>query len=293
MAKTYPKIGLALGGGGVRGYFHIGFYEVLCEHNVPLSFVTGTSMGAVIGAAIGLGYSAQKIRDFVSKYKDLDLFSLTNFNYFNEGLISAESFKKHLYPFYENKTFEDLKIPFVCAAVDLESGEKVVMKSGLIAEAVQASSSLPLVFPPMFLNDRYLVDGGVLDEVPAVLCRELGAEKLIAIRLQNNVVRQHISGLIYAKHYDPVVKPTLGGEILGFFSRKREDIRLLIEIILQSLKISIDANTQNNLDEAKPDLLVEPIVDVSLLDFSQTDEAIEAGRKSALGLIAQIESWAE
>lgn len=286
-----PKIGLALGGGGVRAFIYIGFYEVLRKNNIPISLISGTSMGAILGAAIALGYEPQKLKEFALKYKSMDLFSMENFNYFDESIIKRESIKKILDDFFEGKTFADLKIPFKCTCIDLESQQEVIIDSGPISEAVQASSAYPLIFPPLFHQEKYLIDGGVLDPVPALLARNMGAEKLIAVSIQNNMIRQYISGQIFSKYYNGAPKKNGLSKLLGIFKKKKGDFKLLIDIVIQSIAIASRAHMTMNLEKSAPDLLLEPLVEIGLLDFTKMDEAITLGRKLANAALPQIQSW--
>lgn len=289
--QKQPKIGLALSGGGVRAFIHIGFYEVLKEHNIPISFITGTSMGAIVGAAMALGYDSAKLREFAMQYKNLDLFSLKNFNYFDESIVKRETIKKIIDNFFGKKTFANLKIPFKCTAVDLENEKEVVLDSGLLSDAVQASSAYPLIFPPMFYKEKYLIDGGLLDQVPALLTRQMGADKLVVINIRNNMVRQYISGHIYSKYYHGAPKQGGLNKIWGIFRKKKGDFKLLIDIVIQSIEIASRGYMLSNLKQAKPDLLLEPLIDIGLLDFHKMEQAIEEGRKLAISALPKIEAW--
>jgi len=286
--KSNPGFNLALSGGGVRACVHVGFYEVLREQGIPITGVAGTSMGAIIGAAIALGYSSETIRKFFIKYRDFNMVSLRNFNFFNESLLKRDTLTTILDEFFGASTFADTKIPFACSAVDLESRKEIVFRKGSIARAVEASAAYPLLFPPLFHQSHYMIDGGILDEVPAVLARSLTSDPLIAIRVKNNVVRQYISGQIYMKYYQHTQKMGIIDAMKNIFKRKRFDFRLMLDIVLESITIASELNVQKILEEAKPDILLEPVVDIGLLDFAKIDEAIELGRKMAVKALPQI-----
>ncbi len=293
--KNKQGVSLALGGGGVRAFIYIGFYEVLKKHKIPIKLVTGTSMGAVIGAAIALGLSPKKIKDFAKEYSNLKFLSIKNFNFFDEGIVKRGVKSKILSKLFGDKTFEDLEIPFACSAVNLESREEVVFKSGPILQAIAASSAYPIIFPPLYYNSMYLIDGGVLDAVPALIARDLGAKNLIAIQIKSNIVRQYISGQIYKKHcmndqlansaqeefsfkekLDQILK-----NIKKYPKKKKSDLMLMMDILLETISIVSEKSMLDNIDEAKPELLLEPCVDISLLDFSKLDDAIELGKQLA------------
>jgi NTE family protein len=285
-----PRIGLALGGGGVRAFIYVGIYEVFKENDIPISLVTGTSMGSILGAAIALGYPPEKIKAFVMSYKDQDFLSLKNFNYFNESIVKSESVGDALADFFGDKTFDDTIMPFACGAVDLESRQAVMFDSGLISKATMASSAYPLIFPPVFYDEKYFIDGGVLVQVPAKECRELGAEKLIAVNIKNNVIPQSIAGHIFRKQYLPEFKD-LKIKRKSVFGRKKDDLKFMVDLVLESVNIAGALNEAKNLEIAKPDILLEPIVNAGLLDFSKTDQLIEQGRGLAMEILPQVKSW--
>ena len=291
MDENTPKIGLALGGGGVRAFIHIGFYEVLRENNVPIACIAGTSMGAIVGAGMALGYEPEKLKAFAQSYQHLDMFSWKHFNFFNESLVKGEVINKILDEFFGSSNFENLNIPFKCTSVNLESREEVILDKGLISKAVQASSAYPTVFPPVFYNNQYLIDGVIIDPVPAHLVRAMGADKIIAIRIKNDMVRQYISGQIYMKHYKPRFGKHLQKKSMGFFGKKKSDFKLLVDILIESLSIASECNVQRTIADAKPDIFIEPVVNVGWLDFSKVDELIEQGRKMALDIMPQINEW--
>lgn len=273
----------------MRACFHIGLYEVLRKNGIGISHITGTSMGAIVGAMMAMELEPEMLADFVSKCKNLNLLTVRNFRYFDEGLIKRDEVTKFLYMAFGDKTFADLKIPFACTAVDLETGNEVIFKEGSVREAVEASSAYPLVFPPMFVDDQYLIDGGILDAVPAMLARDIGAKNLIAIDIKNYQMRQDIAGQVYLKHYrKSAEKSGVFSFFKNIFKRKRADLKLLLEILLSTISIAAKSNAVPNIAKAKPEILLEPIVNISLLDFSKVDEAIAIGRKEGERILPEI-----
>lgn len=283
-----PKgIGLALGGGGVRACIYIGFYEVLRENDIPISCVAGTSMGAIIGACMALEYPPEMIKDFVTKIEDLDLLSFNNFNFLNESLLKREKISELLDILFGGKTFKDFKIPFLCTSIDLEERNTFVLNEGIIARAVEASSAYPLLFPPVLYNSRYLIDGGILNNVPSTLARTLSDSPIVAVRIKNNIVRQYISGQIFKRHLGKNKKDD-STKLFGLLKKKKEDLKFLLDIILDTFSIATDSNVNRDLEKSKPELLLEPTIDIGLLDFSKVEDAIVAGRKLALENLEKI-----
>ncbi|WP_424243936.1 NTE family protein [Elusimicrobium posterum] len=187
-AKEPPdrvKVGLTLSAGGTRAFAHVGILEVLLDANMPIDMLTGTSMGSVIGSAYAAGIPVSEIwkmgDEMTLKTVSSDL-SLTGIFRLIVGnqLPSSQNFEKFLEENLSNKTFEDLRIPFACPAMDIKTGEKVLFTSGPVALAVRASMNLPGVFEPVEYRQRQLVDGGVVDYLPIDAVKDFGAEYVVA-----------------------------------------------------------------------------------------------------------------
>ena len=148
-----PAVGLALSAGGVRGFAHVGVLEVLDNAGMPIDMITGTSMGSVVGSLYSAGLPVSKLWE-----------------------ISRHMTLKKITPM----RFEDLQIPFSCAAMDVKTGERVLFDSGPLSIAVRASMNLPGVFEPVQYRHRHLVDGAVVDYLPTETLRKMGAQYVIA-----------------------------------------------------------------------------------------------------------------
>ncbi len=212
MGKNF-KIGLALGGGGVRGLAHIGVLKVLEQANIPIDLIVGTSMGAVIGGCYArLGHSVklkQTILELLQKegvgkleflaassspeenrkiieglatfVKELLLWNLKGVK---RWIANGAEIKALIRESVEDADFSQTKIPFACVACDLKTGEEIILNKGRMAEAIMASSSVPAVFPPVQLEKRLLIDGATTSELPTEACRRLGADFVIAVNVE-------------------------------------------------------------------------------------------------------------
>jgi NTE family protein len=205
-----PTVGVAFGGGSARGIAHIGVIQWFEEHHIPIDVAAGTSMGGLVGGAFATGMSAAELRALISGTDWDAMFGSSSFPYKNlrrkedarsypsrlefglkRGIVPPSSLNdgqqvdlflaRITAPYYSLERFDDLPTPFRVVAVDLRAGEKVVIGSGSLATAMRATMSLPGVFPPVARDGRVLVDGGVLDNIPADVVRELGATVVIAI----------------------------------------------------------------------------------------------------------------
>ncbi len=213
---------MALGGGGVRGFAHIGVLKILNLHSIPIDLVVGTSMGAIIGACFCLNpdvntleeklleiisrppikrlesFFAQAaeenhqkfiIQKLLSKIKNLYLWNLQAAK---KWVIRSEPIIKLLKELLNNKRFSDLKIPFACVAINLNTASDVIVQRGSILEAVLASSSIPGIFTPLECDSQLLADGGILSEVPARQARILGADFVIGVDLTRSYSKREL-----------------------------------------------------------------------------------------------------
>jgi len=210
------KYGVALGSGGARGAAHIALLEQLKEREIEISFVTGSSAGAIIGAFYALYPEVDLFKVFKeiivdekrtieSHFKTLNK-KITNF----PKMIAGKSFLKNEFVYrlyknlYGNKKFSDCEIKLGIVSYDLESGKEVEITEGYIIDAVMASTSVPGVFPPLRLGGMQLLDGGVLEPVPAQLAKKLGAEYVIFSDLNSETIEnfQINDGLEYLIYID-------------------------------------------------------------------------------------------
>lgn len=173
-----PKIGLALGSGAARGLAHIGVIKVLQKNNIPIDFVSGSSIGAVVGALFCSGTPLDWVIKLLGYLKNRHIIDIS---ISKRGLIEGKKIEDFLSLLIKKKTFEELEVPLAIVATDLEKGEKVVFSEGEIVSAIRASISIPGIFPPVVYDGKVLVDGGVVDRVPAGVARAMGADIVIGV----------------------------------------------------------------------------------------------------------------
>ncbi|NOR42665.1 MAG: esterase, partial [Gammaproteobacteria bacterium] len=207
-----PKIGLVLSGGGARGFAHIGVLKVLEANNVPIDYVVGTSMGSIIGGLYAIGLSPEEIehgvngiawdkvfddfahrehKTFRRKQDDFDFFDIHRVGITDDGLqlspglIEGQQIEIALdrlaYPGFHINDYDKLRIPFRAIATNIEDGEPFIIKNGNIARAMRASMSIPGALPPITIDDTLLVDGGIANNVPIDIAREMGADIVIVV----------------------------------------------------------------------------------------------------------------
>ena len=177
------SIGLALGGGAARGIAHVGVLKVLERKGILPQMIAGTSMGALVGALYAKDLDADRLEQYAmgwSRWKTAQLLDPTRPRI---GLIKGRKVEDILDSHLGEVTFSDLKVPFACVATDIETGEEVVIREGLVAKAVRASISIPGIFVPVERDGRFLVDGGLVNPVPVSIVKEMGADFVIAVNV--------------------------------------------------------------------------------------------------------------
>jgi NTE family protein len=188
------SFGLALGGGAARGLAHLGVLKVLEELGLRADYVVGTSAGSIVGALYAGGYSWETIADVT---RALDWGDIVQPVFPKLGLVRAERLEKQLRDLLGDRTIEQLDIPFKATTVDLKTGELFLMDSGPVSTAVRASCSIPGIFEPVEIGERFLVDGGVLNDVPFDVCHDMGADVVLAVDLNADMVRERAPDNIF------------------------------------------------------------------------------------------------
>ncbi len=248
-----PRIALVLGGGGARGFAHVGVLRVLEQEKVPLAMVVGTSVGSLIGAMYAADPNAFELEWKAFQIDKEDLFDTSMFA--TAGLVKGEAIKEFVKANVKIPRIEQFKIPYVAVAADLNTGQRVLFKEGSIVDAVRASVAIPGVFSPAKQANRLLVDGGVVANVAVDVAKELGADIVIASNITQNVVDYNVTDML--------------------------------STILQAINIMMSEMSAQQLKAA--DVVITPdIGDVGTLDFTQKKRCMEAGIKASRGQVAKI-----
>lgn len=240
-----PKIGLALGSGGARGFAHLGVIKVLKEAGIPIDLIAGSSMGALVGSFYGAGIEMDRLYKLSTAFKRK---YFLDFTVPKMGFIAGKRVKEFIRVFTHGKNIEELSIPIGIVATDLLTGEKVVFKQGPVAEAVRASIAIPGIFVPEKYNGRILVDGGVSDRVPVSVAKEMGADIVIAVDVSR--------------------------------VKRNAEITSIYDVIMQS--IDIMQTEIINYREIASDIMIRPPVEVySSRAFTNIEEIIALGEEEA------------
>ncbi len=176
------KLGLALGSGGARGVSHVGFLQALTEEGIRADYVSGCSMGSIVGACYCAGIPMEEVKTRVLDLKLSKIASLNVNPIRANGLFRMAKARKLIESYLgADRAFDSLSTPFCCVATDIVSGKTITMNEGSVLDAVIASSSIPGVFSPQAVGDMLLVDGGVLERVPVKAVKKMGAEVVVAV----------------------------------------------------------------------------------------------------------------
>ena len=275
------KITLALGGGGTKGFAHIGVIKQLEKYGYQPSAIAGTSAGGIVGSLYALGYSMAEIESFARSLNYSKLFTLNIDD--SPSLLGLGGLYSLLKKYLGEKTFNEVKIPFAVTAVDSITGSEYVINSGKIINAVKATIAIPGVFPAYIHNDKNLVDGAVLNPVPVNVARWLKDDvPVIAISL--SAPPDKWSSL--PKYEVPSFVP-----VPQFVVHQFNQMRLgkAFESFIQSLELMTNMIAWLRLKEDKPDVLINPSVyKYTMIDNVDIDEMIELGEISVKEKIEEI-----
>jgi len=287
MRNREVKIGLALGGGGAKGGAHLGVLKVFEEEGIKIDRMAGVSSGAITGAAYCLNYPVSKIIKLAEQFKNYKVLGISNINFFGDSIAKNKKLKTIIKNSIGESTFPDCKIPYDVIAVDLEAGEEVVLNEGAMWPALMASSAIPGLFPAYFYNNRYLADGGILNNIPVNRLRSYSnIDIVIGIDLGLKTSKQHLSGMIWEKYYNK--RKTFNLQP-GFFHKVKINYSLLMENIFRSIDLTREEAMMQRINEAQPDIIIFPKTDsISVLEFEKYEQVIEAGEIAAREIMPKL-----
>ena len=285
--ESPPRIGLCLSSGGARGLAHIGVIQVLEQEHIPISAISGASMGAYIGALWAAGFNGAQLEELAREIKDRrTLISLLDFVVPpSEGLIRGNKIRKHLERSLGSMNFEDLKVPLLVVATDLDSMAPVVFERGNVAAAVHASSAMPGICAPVRLNDRRFTDGGASEPLPVSLLRQrCNLDRILAVSVvptPDEIESCRATDVVTA------LKPTHNP--FRYLWRK---INLMAygNVVDTFRRALLASQIQVTAKEAmKADVLVHPFFcEAAWYDYENFDRYIKAGRDAARAALPEI-----
>ncbi len=297
--QTEPVIGIALGSGSARGWAHIGVLRALEEMGIRPTIISGCSIGALVGSAYATGQLAQMER-WASGLDWKDILSYLDISLLDGGFMRGEKLMQYAQQFIGGYLIEDLPLQFAAVATDLETGREVWLREGDLLQAVRASMSLPGLFSPQKQGNRWLVDGGLVDPVPVSLCRAMGADVVIAVNLNGDIVGKHLRRQPHKAPLDtlseaaqqPGIWSKLSGQISNSLQQQKNALMSqllgdsqqspgLFDVMAGSINIMQDRITRSRMAGDPPDVVITPqLADLGLMEFDQAEMAIVEGRDS-------------
>lgn len=278
------EITLALGGGGAKGNAHFGVLRVLEREGFQIKGLAGTSAGGVFGAMYAAGYSPDEI---IARLEQIDQSKLYGHKPGETpALLGTVGLEQHLYALLDDRTFDDLRIPFAVVAVDLHSGREVVLNQGRVIDALMATIALPGIFPPRQWGNYLLVDGGVLNNVPVVQARAFAPHlPVVAVVLSKPIEEaEHILSPVRLFDHDPLLK---------YITRLR--VAQAFNYFINAIEIGSRNMTELRLKVDKPDVIIRPDVEnIGLLDkvcIADVARKGEIAAEQALPALKQAVSW--
>ena len=292
------KIGLALGSGGARGWAHIGAINAITQLNIPIHCVAGTSMGALVGAALAAG----KVDELYHVALEMDwkrlIYYFFEFNFPRSGLIDGSRIVEFLKEHIVSVDIRKLPLPLAVIATDAMTGREVVMTEGNVVEAVRASIAIPGIFTPVTMGNDILVDGGLVNPLPVSVLRNMGADFVIAVDVTGDPEERPPSPASMATPPESELSHSflrrIEEKLRGFdlvnlgpnlFQRSKSPN--IFDILGNTFRIVERHVTRTRLQLEPPDILIRPAVcDIGTMEFNKADECITAGYSSAMEALA-------
>lgn len=297
-------VGLALGSGSARGIAHIGVLKAFDEAQIPVKIVSGTSIGALIGAA----YCAGRLNEFEQFMLQVDwklIASYCDFVFPKKGLMQGQKVRDLIAELIGVESFHDLSKPLLVATTDLHTGEPIILEDGNLVEAVRASISLPGIFEPVLWQGRTLVDGGLTNPVPVRLLQDAHIQVLVAVDLNSNVEvrnrgkkrlkslrkptprKKNSDSWAFAQleeHYKKLQKQFKDRfpQLSEIKPKQKEEEPGLFDVISNSINIMMHQLAEHQLNQYAVDVVVRPPVsDVGLFDYDEASRLIQTGYEEA------------
>lgn len=261
------KIGLALGSGGAKGLAHIGVLKAFIERKIHIDLIAGSSIGALIGAYYAKHLSIKGLEEVVlgTDKKRLAKLADPNFKFLPKGIIFGSKIKEFLREVIGDIEFKDFKIPFSVVATDANTGEEIVIDNGSVPDAVRASISIPGVFTPVKIRNRFLLDGGIVDPVPVSVVKDMGADFTIACNVIQ-IPKKDKTLTESAKKSKGVIDPDTPG---------------ILDVVIRTIYIMEYEIMKFKIKDA--DLVIFPdVAKVAIGEFYKGKEAIEEGYRAGM-----------
>lgn len=307
LTENKLKIGLALGSGSARGWAHIGVIRALEEMDIYPDIVTGSSIGSLVGAAYASNH-LDTLESWVCELTWQDIITYMDISLLEGGFIRGDKLMAFARQHVGKLDIQSLPLKFAAVATELNSGREIWLREGNLIDSIHASIALPGLFAPVNLGGRWLVDGGLVDPVPISLCRAMGADVVIAVNLNGDLVGKHLK----RKHKetdqqknneinDADVWEKITSQISNSFSEKKEALLStllgqsketpgLFDVLASSINIMQDKITRSRMAGDPAEVMLTPrLSSLGLMEFDQASVAIEEGRSCVANMRPVLE----
>lgn len=315
-SSSKPSLALALGGGAARGWAHVGVIRALEAHNIKPDIVCGTSIGALVGAA----YASGELDRFEAWIKRLTIMDIVTFMdvSLNGGLIKGEKLMAFFEKTFVDRPIESLGVPFAAVACDLHTGAEVWLRDGSTADAVRASLALPGLLTPVHYRGKTLVDGGLVNPVPVSVARAMGADIVIAVDLNADLIGRHLKEgvpdiadvpdrvtgqpqratearasedeISWLEQMQQQLQRRLSLQWPSWGTKDKPPVPSLFDVVASSINIMQVRITRSRIAGEPPDLVIAPkLAGLGLMDFHQGERAIDEGRQAVERVLDQLE----
>ncbi|GAC1621026.1 MAG: patatin-like phospholipase family protein [Nevskia sp.] len=294
-----PVIGLALGSGSARGWSHIGVILELEAIGVKPQVVAGTSIGALVGAVYVSG-QLKAFAEWVTKLTVRDVVGLMDFT-LTGGMVKGEKLFGFFNENHRNPRIETLRQKFVSVATEMKTGREIWITEGPVLAAARASCALPGLFTPVKHQERWMLDGGLVNPVPVSAARALGADIVIAVNLNAQLVGSHLSSASRAAVREEGSERTEAGfrdrsfwqKAMAYFESGDGRDPGFFDVIGASVNIMQDRITRSRMAGDPPEITLIPrLEDFALMDFHRAEQAIAEGRRLVRASADEIRAWA-
>ena len=302
-----PKIGIALGSGSARGMSHIGVIKALEELGIYPKIIAGCSVGALIGASYATS-KLDKLEDWALSMTESKIRQFLSLNFNASGFINAQNLQKlfeHAIGL-ESLAFKELDKSFAAVATDLSSGKEVWLREGSVHDALWSSMAFPGLFPSVLKDKKWLVDGGLVNPVPVSLCRAMGADHVIAVNLNADIINSYEVIEDDDLEEEPDTSHSPSEEDPNLWDKTKEGFQKAlnlvssdgssvkepkgVDVISNSIHIMSSHLTRSRLVGDPPDVLLQPrLKDVGLLQIYKAKDCIEEGYQSVMRMKDEIE----
>ncbi len=305
-----PLLALALGGGAARGWAHVGVIRALQARGIKPDMVCGTSIGALVGAACASG-ELDRFEAWIKRLSVMDILAFMDVS-LSGGLIKGEKLMGFFEKTFVDRPIESLALPFAAVACDLHTGAEVWLRDGSTADAVRASIALPGLLTPVHYRGKTLVDGGLVNPVPVSLARAMGADVVIAVDLNADLIGRHLNDdepdMAAGEQSGRAVEAQGGVSELGWIDLVQQQLQKrlsmpwvtfsgkdtppvpsMFDVVASSINIMQVRITRSRMAGEPPDLVIVPkLANFGLMDFHRAEQAIDEGRMAVERALDQI-----